>query len=632
MRALRIVLPIGLLCGWLACGGDDAPGGAGGSGGSTGGSGGKSVDASIDTSTGGSAGAGTGGAGGASTGGAGGSGGTAGTGTGGVAGKGGNAGTGGNAGAGGGGGIAGTGGVAGTGGTAGGGAGAAGKSGSAGASGTGGAAGSADAGGAGGGSSVSVLQHHNNANRDGVYVDPVLTKTAVATLHVDTTFAGATYAASVYAQPLYLAGSGAVPDLVIVATTQNHVIALNAATGAIVWDQTFGAPVPRSSLCGQAINPSGIIGTPVIDAATRTIYFNAMTLNGTTPADLVYAIDADTGMAKSGWPFDLNARATANARSFVTSVHNQRGALLLAGGRLLVPFGGHGGDCGDYRGWVVSISANDPTQFTTFATRALGGGIWAPSGVASDGTSIYFATGNTMGMINNPSSHPDMYGDGETVFKLPPDLGRVNNTTEYFVPTDWSAMDDRDADIGGTGTLVVDVPGATPSKLLVQLGKDGKAYLINREMMGGQSAPLSAPTVASGPIINAAAWYRTSMGTYVVSRAAGMGCPSGQSGSMIALRITATSPPVASVAWCAGAASNKSPAVSMTDASGANALVWHVGNDNKLRAYDGDTGTVVFNGGGTADTMAASAQFQSPIIASGRVIAASNTRAYAFRP
>jgi outer membrane protein assembly factor BamB len=477
-----------------------------------------------------------------------------------------------------------------------------------------------------------VLRHHNHANRDGVYVDPVFTKTAVATLHADTTFASPTYDASVYAQPLYLAGNGTVPDVVIVATTQNHVIAFHAGTGAVVWDQTFGAPVPRSSLCGQAINPSGIIGTPVIDEVTRTIYFNAMTLSGSTPADLVYALDANTGVAKSGWPIDLNARATANARSFVSAMHNQRGALALVSGRVLVPLGGHGGDCGDYRGWVISIAANDPTELTTFATRALGGGIWAPSGLASDGTSIYFATGNTMGMINNPFSHPDMYGDGETVFKLPPNLGRVNDTTEYFVPTDWSAMDDRDDDIGGTGTLVVDVPGATPSKLLVQLGKDGKAYLIDRDTMGGQSAPLSAPTVANGPIINSAAWYRTAMGTYVVFRGTGAGCPSGQSGSMTAIRITAAAPPVASVAWCGGAASNKSPAVTMTDASGANAMVWLIGNDAKLRAHDGDTGAVVFNGGATADTMTATAQFQTPIIANGRVFAASNTRAYAFRP
>jgi hypothetical protein len=297
---------------------------------------------------------------------------------------------------------------------------------------------------------------------------------------------------------------------------------------------------------------------------------------------------------------------------------------------VLVPFGGHIGDCGDYRGWVVSISTTDPTSVTAFATTAIGGGIWGPSGVASDGTSAYFATGNTMGTISNPSSHPAMYGGGESVFKLPPDMSRTMMTNEYFVPTNWSMMDDGDADIGGTGPLLVDVPGATPSKLIVQLGKDRKAYLIDRDAMGGQSAPLAAPVVAGGAIINAAVSYKTAMGTYVVFRGGGSGCPSGQTGSMTALRIAAASPPTASVVWCAGAASNKSPAVTMTDTNGTDTLVWIIGNDNKLHAYDGDTGTAVL--AAQTDTMGASSPFVTPIVSGGRIFVAANAQAYALRP
>ncbi len=479
---------------------------------------------------------------------------------------------------------------------------------------------------------MSVLQYHNNPTRDGVYVDPVFTKAAVATLHIDTTFAMATYASAVLAQPLYLVGNGTIPDLVIVATTQNHVIGFNAATGAKVWDQTLASPTPSSALaCSGNINPVGVVGTPVIDGATRTIYLNSMTNMSGTPQDMVYALDANTGMPKTGWPVDLNAMAKAGAQNFTTRVQNQRGALGLVGGRVLVPFGGHIGDCGDYRGWVVSISASDPTQLSTFATRVLGGGVWAPSGISSDGTSVYFATGNTMGAVGDPTSHPDMYGDGESVFKLPPTLTRTNMTTEYFVPTNWSALDDADADLGGTGPLVVDVPGAMPSKLLVQLGKDRKAYLIDRDNMGGQSAPLASPTVSTQAIINAAVTYRTAMGTYVVFRGNGSGCPSG-SGSMTALRIAAAAPPTAAVVWCAGAASNKSPAVTMTNAAGTDTLVWLVGNDNKLRAYDGDTGAVVYNGGAAADTMTGSSPFITPMVANGRVFVSSNTQTYAFKP
>jgi outer membrane protein assembly factor BamB len=110
-----------------------------------------------------------------------------------------------------------------------------------------------------------------------------------------------------------LVGSGAVPDLVIVGTNQTHVIAFNAATGAKVWDQTLGTPVPQSNLaCNGNINPYGITGTPVIDEATRTIYVNTMTLNGTTVQHMVHALDANTGMERTGgWPVDLNAKVTS---------------------------------------------------------------------------------------------------------------------------------------------------------------------------------------------------------------------------------------------------------------------------------------------------------------------------------
>src|SRR2546429_218052 len=39
-------------------------------------------------------------------------------------------------------------------------------------------------------------------------------------------------------------------------------------------------------------------------------------------------------------------------------VHQQRGALALANGRVYVSFGGLFGDCGNYHGWVVSASAS----------------------------------------------------------------------------------------------------------------------------------------------------------------------------------------------------------------------------------------------------------------------------------
>src|SRR5690349_21373397 len=76
-----------------------------------------------------------------------------------------------------------------------------------------------------------------------------------------------TVSGQVYAEPLV------VGNTVLVATEQNNVYGLDAASGAILWSNTsLGAPVPQSMLpCGN-INPVGITGTPVVDTATGLMY------------------------------------------------------------------------------------------------------------------------------------------------------------------------------------------------------------------------------------------------------------------------------------------------------------------------------------------------------------------------
>src|SRR3954468_20257803 len=71
---------------------------------------------------------------------------------------------------------------------------------------------------------ASVLQHHNDAARSGVYVDAALTREAVRHLRRDTGF-NAPVQGSVYAQPLYWDGGEGGQDLLIVATQRNEVVA-----------------------------------------------------------------------------------------------------------------------------------------------------------------------------------------------------------------------------------------------------------------------------------------------------------------------------------------------------------------------------------------------------------------------
>jgi outer membrane protein assembly factor BamB len=305
--------------------------------------------------------------------------------------------------------------------------------------------------------------------------------------------------------------------------------------------------------------------------------------------------------------------------------------LALLGGKMFVPFGGHIGDCGVYHGWIVGVSTSDPTQVSAWASRAVAGGVWAPGGISSDGQSLFFATGNTESQ-SNAFKAPPTWQDGETIFRLPPSLVFSGQSADYFTPTNWAALDNADTDIGGTAPVVLNVAGATPSALVIGLGKDGNAYLLDRSNFGGITSPLGLASVASGSIINAAAAYTTAQGTYVVFKGTGKGCPSGQSGGLAAIKIASANPPAISMAWCGGPATQDSPAVSATDAQGTDAVVWIVGNDNKLYGLDGDTGKSIFAGGTNTDTMSSVQKFETPIIANGRVFVAADNQVYAFTP
>lgn len=472
---------------------------------------------------------------------------------------------------------------------------------------------------------ASVLQHHNGPARDGLYVEPTLTRAAAARLHRDPAFR-APIRGPVYAQPLYWAAS--LPgdrDLVIVATEQNAVHAVDASSGAVVWQRSLGAPVPRRDLLCGNIDPLGITGTPVIDRASRTLFLDAMTTpdGGRTKKHLIVALSLDDGSTRPGWPVDVSASVRRGSLAFDSAVQNQRGALALMGDTLYVPYGGHYGDCGGYHGWVVGVPIGQPEAARAWATRARGGGVWAPGGIAADGAALYAATGNTFGTST--------WADGEAVIRLGPGPTFSGQRADYFAPADWRELDATDTDLGGSGPLLLEVPGARPSRLVVALGKNGDAYLLDRTNLGGIGATLAQRHVSERSIINAAATYTTATGTYVAFTGRGVGCQGGQSGDLVALRIASASPPTLRVAWCAAAHGRGSPMVTTTDGR-SEAIVWNVGaeGDNRLRGFDGETGRRVFDGGGPSEQMALVRRFQTPIVARGHIIVAGDDQLYMF--
>jgi hypothetical protein len=462
---------------------------------------------------------------------------------------------------------------------------------------------------------VNVPQHHNHSNRDGLYVDPAFTYAASTNLTRDLDFNGA-ISGNVYAQPLYIEDGPGGQAMVIAVTESNNVYALNAASGSVIWQDHLGAPVPLADLpCGD-INPLGITGTPVVDLTNRTLYVDAMTTpdGGTTKQHLIFALSVDTGATNTGWPVNVNAAAQYNGTVFTSVSQNQRGALAVLGGYVYVPYGGHYGDCSSYRGWIIGVPENNPSSVLAWATAANGGGAWGPGGVASDdGIHPFFATGNTFNVST--------WSGGDAVVRFQPGPVFSGLTNDYWAPTNWISLDDADLDLGSSGPLVVNVPGATPSQIIFQFGKDGKAYLLNRTNLGGVSPAVTTLSVG-GVARNAAVTYRTSMGTYVALDT---------DNKIVSLRIGAASPPTLSVAWSVSLSGQGSPFTTSTDGTN-NTIVWVIGSesDQRLHGYNGDTGAVVFSGGGSNELMANTRRFNTGIAARGRIYVANDNKVYAF--
>ncbi len=271
-----------------------------------------------------------------------------------------------------------------------------------------------------------------------------------------------------------------------------------------------------------------------------------------------------------------------------------------------------------------------------WVTDAIAGGIWGPGGLASDGTNIFATTGNTMAAAGQFQA-PATFSYGESVVKLAAGPAFGGTKADYFAPTGWAGLDNGDTDIGGSGPIVVDVPGATPSALVVALGKDGNIYLLDRANLGGISTAMSMAHVASSQIIQAGAAYTTAMGTYVVFKGSGVGCPGGQSGDFTAVKISATNPPRATVAWCArygsapqcltNAGCSSSPMVTTSDGK-SDAIVWVIGG--QLVGFDGDTGVSIFPANGGGGAVAGLMKFVTPIAANGRIFVAGSPNVYAF--
>jgi len=295
-----------------------------------------------------------------------------------------------------------------------------------------------------------------------------------------------------YAQPLYMAGvqniAGGTHNVLYVATEHASLYAIDADTGAILWQQSFIDPPTVTTVsnndvsCTDLVPEIGISGTPVIDPSTGTIYFIVKTKESGVFHQRLHAVDIVAHTEKFGGPIEITA--TFSGRTFNALQQHNRPGLLLENGHVIVAWASHC-DNTPYQGWVISYNAATLAQEAIFNTEpdssGYDGGIWmSGDGVAADASgNIYFATGN--GDYNSATGD---YGD--SVMKLSGPSGGVFTIADWFTPINQSTLSVDDTDVGSGGLLLLpDLPaGSAHQQQLVQMGKEGKLYEIDRNNMG----------------------------------------------------------------------------------------------------------------------------------------------------
>jgi outer membrane protein assembly factor BamB len=271
---------------------------------------------------------------------------------------------------------------------------------------------------------------------------------------------------AVYGQPLLIG------NLVVVATENDSVYALDSATGGVAWHQKLGAPAPLSSLpCGN-IDPLGITGTPIYDQASGIVYAVAETSDF---RHTLFGLSVSSGAVKVQRYLPAPDGPGADRNTL------QRPALAIAGGRVYVAFGGLYGDCGQYRGAVVGVplSGSGPLiQYVVPAARE--GAIWGTAGpVTSPGGALYVSAGN-----GDQADGSKPFDGSDSVSQLTRGLQR----TSFFAPASWADDNAHDLDLGSTQ------PALVGGSLLI-VGKRGTGYLLRAGQLGGIGGQLTQAPV-----------------------------------------------------------------------------------------------------------------------------------------
>jgi outer membrane protein assembly factor BamB len=419
--------------------------------------------------------------------------------------------------------------------------------------------------------------------------ETTLGRANVASLHLHWSYAtaGAIYAQPVLAANVALASGTA--DVLYVVDESGGVTALNAATGATVWKQTF--PDANSS-CGD-LPQWGITSTPVVDRARNALFV----IDGTGAA---HALNLATGATAPGWPASVQLNVPTLTYTYAALAEMPNGTLYATSA----------GYCDDnvYQAAVYALDASSGRRLETWYPQSApnyGNGIWGAGGVVADPraavSDVYVATGNAF-----PESA--LYSD--SVVRVTASLSPVAANWRYAasVPND---------DDFGAAPLTFVAPGCLPQ--LVVLQKNGQLDLYDLDAVGAgpvQQIAIGSPSIEGLNIGTAS--YDAATGTVYVANALA-NAPYGQgvlAFSLFNCQLV--------LAWQHAAAGAPSP---LSQPVIANGVVYYAtGSGKTIAALDAATGALLW----TSPAFGAPS-YTAPAVVNGSVFAGSfDKHVYAF--
>ncbi len=474
-----------------------------------------------------------------------------------------------------------------------------------------------------------VFTYHNDLSRDGVNgQEYALNATTVRNATFGKRFSCA-IDASAYAQPLWVAnvGIGGGTHNVIVAATQHdtvYVFDADAAPCQTYWTQSLlgsGETWLNSGDVGtQDITPEiGIVGTPVIDPNTQTIYVVSKSKIGGTVHQRLHALNLSDGSEKFSGPAEI--AFSAYGHNFDPLRENQRCGLALVNGVVYIAYASHG-DNPTYYGLIVGYNASDLSLANVFNDDPISsyGGIWMSGGApaADSSGNLYVISGN---------------GDWDGIAQFGDSFMRLSTNggigvADYFTPNNENGLNSSDMDLGAGGAAIL--VDQSNRHLVIGGGKEGKLYLLNRDNLGGKSGgdkgALQSFSIGNGIFATAAFWQNT---LYIA--------PINDHLKAFTFDNSGTLGPSAASQSPGGFAyPGSTPSISSQGSS--NGIVWAIERQGAavLHAYDAtNLGTELWNSSNnSADQAGGAVKFTVPTVANGKVYVgtASEISVYGLSP